>query len=220
MVKKENTQKITKFTPKTPDEYARDLKLDLMKNIGEAQAIVLLRPTPKAEIKKLTMGSMTFDYVEHAYVSELLDTALLMDWDLIVTHQERVDNEALVHGYIEARFKNGTTIKRYGSGGAVKQPTNRNQTWADVFKASTSDLLKNCAARMGVARDLYRDDKIIEARERAASQSPSSYVGVGTEPATVAQRQEMIELGYDIQVGLTREQADKLLKDNLSTTDE
>ncbi len=151
---------------KTLPEYEKQLKENLMEAIGKAQAVMLLKPTPKGEKRKRLMnpsrprgaGNPEFTYVEHAYVSETLDLALLMDWDLVVTKSERIGEEAFVEGYIEARFKNGMKIKRSGYGGA-KKVNNPNQSWGDVFKAATSDLLKNCASRMGVARDLYRTEE-------------------------------------------------------------
>lgn len=192
-----NKQTLSVAEYKSLPEYERQLKENLMENIGKAQAVMLLKPTPKGEKRYRLMnpgraagaGNPRFTYVEHAYVSETLDLALLMDWDLVVTKSERIGDEAFVEGYIEARFKNKMTIKRSGFGGA-KKVNNPNQSWGDVFKAATSDLLKNCAARMGVARDLYRtEEKQIEEVYEKATPVPQETVAAldNDKPATPAQ---------------------------------
>lgn len=159
-------QKDNEKTVSLVEKYKTDLRAELSEKIGIAQATVLLQPTPTKEIRKRLMNpkmpksdrNPEFSYVEQAYVSELLDLALFMDWDLVVTKSERVGEEALVEGYLEARFKSGITVKKHGFGGATHR-NNPNLTWGDTFKAAASDLMKNCAARMGIGRDLYRKDE-------------------------------------------------------------
>jgi len=178
---------ITTKEYKAIDVYKKELKEKLMENIGTAQAVVLLKPTPKGEKRKRLMNpskpkgqyNPEFTYLEQAYVSETLDMALMMDWDLVLTKSERIGEEAFVEGYIDARFKNGMKIRRSGFGGAVKR-NNANQSWGDVFKAATSDLMKNCAARMGIGRDLYRhEEKITEKPVPQGTGSNDAYTEEG-----------------------------------------
>jgi len=201
---------IAKLPYKSREAYKSQLKEQLMEAIGTAQAVMLLQKTPKGEIRKRLMNPQKpagannpeFSYVEHAYVSEQLDLTFFMDWDLIVTKSERVGEEALVEGYLECRFKNKTIIKKHGFGGAVHR-NNPNMTWGDTFKSATSDLLKNCAARMGIARDLYRHeekvtDKFIEIKSEPKGEAPQ--LEDGSRPATEAQLQTIKSLDPEFDV--------------------
>lgn len=145
------------------NKAALTLKEQLIDKIGKAQATLLLQRTPAGEVRRRKLNpnnpnSPTFDYIEHAYVSETLNFATGLDWDLVVTSQERVGEEALVGGYIEVRLKE-ITIRKHGFGAAKRIAANQNQTWGDVFNSATSRLLKVCAARMGLGLDLYRHEE-------------------------------------------------------------
>lgn len=183
------------------------LKQELIEKIGKATATLLLQKTPRTEVRKRLLnpskprgpGNPEFSYLEHAYVSETLNFAFLLDWDLIITRSERIGQEAFVEGYIEVRFKTGKSVRKYGFGGAVKIETNRNQTWADVFKSAESDMLKNCAARLGLGLDLYRhEEKQVEMITAAA---PKQEVRVvlpdGDKPATEQQMATLKALKHD-----------------------
>lgn len=166
------------------------LKDEILQKVGRAQAIIMFGKTPKGEIRKRLMnpklpkgpGNPEFSYLEHAFVSETLNLAFALDWDLVVTKSERVGMEALVEGYIEVRLKE-RTVRKAGFGGAVRIENNRNQTWGDVFKAATSDMLKNAAARLGIGLDLYRHE------ERAVEQADKTPVAPkdNGDPATPEQ---------------------------------
>lgn len=153
------------LTVKDRENYLEDLKKIIMEQVGLAQSVILLQKTPKGEIKKRLLnpskprgrGNPEFKYVKHSYVSKILNFAFALQWNLIITKSERIGEEALVEGYIEITTKNGNLIKKYGYGGA-KHRDNPATTWADTFKAATSNMLKNAAARLGVALDLYDDD--------------------------------------------------------------
>lgn len=221
--------KDTGLTITTPDDvrekFKTELKQDLIEKIGKAQATILLQKTPKKEIRKRLLNptlprgprNPEFTYVEHAYVSETLNFATLLDWDLIVVHQERIGDEALVHGYLEIRFKGNTTVKKYGYGGAKRIEANRNQTWADVFKSATSDMLKNCAARLGLALDLYRhEEKITEVVQEVSPENPkpgaAPVLANENEPPKESQLQTIKNLGGDPEKFKTFGQAAREIK--------
>lgn len=199
---------VTKTAMQIREAAADTLKQELIEKIGKATATLLLQKTPRTEVRKRLLnpskprgpGNPEFSYLEHAYVSETLNFAFMLDWDLIITRSERIGSEAFVEGYIEVRFKNGKAVRKAGFGGAVKIEANRNQTWADVFKSAESDMLKNCAARLGLGLDLYRhEEKVIE---KAIVQAPIAQptrvlLEDGEKPATEQQMATLKALKHD-----------------------
>lgn len=181
--------------PKTRTGYMREQKIKLMKEIGIAQAALLLQKTPAHEIKKRKGGGgMELSYVEHAYVSETLNFATLMNWDLIVLEREKIgDDEVVVHGYLEVRFLNGMIVKKYASGGAKKSYPN--QPMADVYNSATSKMLRAAAARLGIGLDLYRHEASVEEEAEYKSTTPVTISADDNEPATDTQIETMKNLG-------------------------
>lgn len=190
------------------ESAANLLKQELIEKIGKSTATLLLQKTPRTEVRKRLLnpskprgpGNPEFSYLEHAYVSETLNFAFMLDWDLIITRSERIGQEAFVEGYIEVRFKNGKAVRKAGFGGAVKIEANRNQTWADVFKSAESDMLKNCAARLGLGLDLYRHEE--KQVEQITAAAPKQEVRVvfpdGDKPATEQQLATLKSLKHDL----------------------
>lgn len=208
---------LNQFRPKPKERkgYIKAQKKALMEKIGEAQATLLLQETPKSEIRKRPgPGKMQFEYVEHAYVTETLNWATLLNWDLIVTDRERVDNEVIVHGYLEVRFPN-TTVKKYGTGGAKIQTNNPAIKIADAYKSATSDLLKVCAARLGLGLDLYRSDdsKRVVQEQKRPTKPKAEEPADSNDPATTVQIDILKREGVkNIPDNMTKGQARELIK--------
>lgn len=209
------------ITIKERDDAITEQKRELVKAIGKAQAILLLQKTPKTEIRKRLMnpskprgrGNPEFSYVEHAYVTEMLNWATLLNWDVIVESRERIEDEAVVHGYIEIRFPNGNVVKKYGSGGMRHIAANRNMGWADAFKGATSDMIKNCAMRLGLGLDLYRteEEDVIEPVKDVGVERQVLPAGDDNDPAKVSQLNILKTFKVEVPADITRGQAAKLI---------
>jgi hypothetical protein len=207
------------LTFKDRETYIKDLKNDLITKIGLAQAAILLQKTPGREVRKRLLNpskpkgpdNPEFSYLEHAYVSETLNFALALNWDLIVTRSERIDQEALVEGYLEVRTKEAV-IRKHGFGGAKRIIANRNQTWADVFKSATSDLLKNCAARLGLGLDLYRHEEKTQEVVKEKIENKDKNIPDNNAPATEAQLNTIANMGGEFNKDMTFNQAVEKIK--------
>lgn len=217
--KKQPLSYMDTFDVKTREKAVFEQKRKLIENIGKAQAILLLQETPDSEKRTRLMnpskpagrGNPEFTYLEHAYVSETLNWATMLNWDLIVTHQERVEDQAIVHGYLEVRFPT-MTIKKHASGGMRYRANNPNMTWADAFNGATSRMLKVAAARLGIGLDLYRTEE--QSLEELPEPQPQAIKpGLDdNDPATAAQLQAMKSLGLRIPENLTFKQARDLIQ--------
>jgi|GEM_PF-3889266 len=189
------------LTRKSRKGYMQEQKIRLMKQIGVAQSVLLLQKTPKNEIRKRKLNpnnpnSPSFDYVEHAYVSETLNFATLLDWDLVVDKTERLDGEVIVEGHIIVRLPSGKVVTKYGTGGAKRIINNQNQTWADVYNSATSKMLKVAAARLGLGLDLYRHEE--KDQEEIVSTKQITIATDDDEPATDQMIETLQKLGLAI----------------------
>jgi len=190
------------LTRKSRKGYMQEQKIRLMKQIGVAQSVLLLQKTPKNEIRKRKLNpnnpnSPSFDYVEHAYVSETLNFATLLDWDLVVDKTERLDGEVIVEGHIIVRLPSGKVVTKYGTGGAKRIINNQNQTWADVYNSATSKMLKVAAARLGLGLDLYRHEEK-DQEEIVSTKQITIATDDDDEPATDQMIETLQKLGLAI----------------------
>lgn len=160
-------------------KHIDSLKLELAQQIGESRAAVLMQRTPKHEIRTRLLnpnkpegsGNPRFRYVEHSWVTKMLNFAFAFNWDIVVEEIKEYSNEVVVYGYLEVRTKS-TTIRKWGFGGAKIHSNSPNEKRADVFKSALSDMLKVCAARIGLGLDLYRtEDKRLQDIEEAPVES-------------------------------------------------
>jgi len=198
-------------------------KAELAQNIGTAQSILLLQKTPKGEIRhRPGPGGRQLAYIEHAYVTETLNWAFGMKWNLIVTAREKLSNECIVHGYLEVPIGD-MMVRKDGTGSAITLP---NVPIGDIYKSATSDLLKVCAARLGLGLDLYRhDESLIQAPPSPAKTAQSVVYGETQQggndymfkPATAQQLKVLADLGVEIPDKCTFEQAAKLIRENKQT---
>jgi hypothetical protein len=151
--------------------------------LNEAQLSILLNRTPAWAVKTRVGGSgKMYKYVPHGYVTDVLNKAFGFDWDLIIDpvadgklyalEIEDVVNRAsgavqkqnrhvAVSGHLVIRVHglNGapdTIITKHGFGSQLWLPT---MEFGDALKAALSDLLKVCAQRLGVALDLYWNER-------------------------------------------------------------
>lgn len=206
-------------------------KTEIISKIGEAQATLLLQRVPESEIRHRKLNpkkpnSPTFDYVEHAFVSETLNWVTGLDWDLIIEQRERIDDQAIVHGYIEVRFKNGMTIKKHASGAMRYIAANMNMTWADAYNGATSRMLRAAAARLGLGLEFYRHEEDMETSNGnngggvPTPSTPPQQLPDAGEPAMDAQKDALRKLNITFNETITKgEAADLLRKFNRKTSE-
>lgn len=223
MPRKKTLSYMDKFDIKDRNEAVREQKQELIKKIGRAQAILLLQETPKSEVRTRLMNpkrpkgpsNPEFSYLEHAYVSETLNWATMLNWDLVVEERERIDDQAVVHGYIEIRFPN-MTIRKHASGGMRYIAKNPNMTWADAFNGATSRMLKVAASKLGIGLDLYRTQESTQEEMAAATQANGKQNhSEEDDPATQDQIQAMKNLKLNVPRNITFGQAKAMITKEL-----
>lgn len=146
-------------------ELATTMADGLPQVLTKAQETFLLQRTPPEEVKtRQGRGGMVMKYVEHSYVTELLNNVFGFDWDFEITDKQILEDEVLVQARLTVRTLDGRTItktqfggadiKRFGSGPKSGKPL----SIADDYKAAGSDALKKCGSLLGIALDLYGRD--------------------------------------------------------------
>ena len=188
-------------------KHIDNLRLELKQEIGESRAALLMQRTPKHEIRTRLLnptkpegtGNPRFRYVEHSWVTKMLNFAFAFNWDLVVEEIKEYTDQVVVRGYLEVRTKT-TTIRKWGIGGAKFHPNSPNEKKADVFNAAQSHMLKRCAMLLGLGIDLYRhEDKAVQEVEEVNVKEATEAgkitdvvikdgkVSVEVKPATLAQ---------------------------------
>lgn len=132
---------------------------------------VLDEPTPKEKIKRRKgRGGQEFDYVDTGYVVKKLDEVFNKAWDFEVVDKQvgrehiwvlgRLTVKFIVNGQIHSITKmqfGGSEVKRTRDGKIIDI--------ADDLKAAASDSLKKCASLLGVAGDIYFQEKQFNTQE-------------------------------------------------------
>lgn len=133
---------------------------------------VLDEPTPKEKIKRRKgRGGLEFDYVETGYVVKKLDEVFNKAWDFEIIDKQVGQEHIWVLGKLTVKFmdKNGNihTITKMQFGGSEVKRTKDGKVIdiADDLKAAASDSLKKCASLLGVAGDIYFQEKNLNTQE-------------------------------------------------------
>ena len=149
---------------------------------NDAQLNILLNRTPEWAIKKREgAGGTLYKYVPHGYVTDQLNKAFGFNWDLIIDPIEAGNMYAIqfvatdkngksldfpkryiaVAGHITVRVYDPKAEEMYTitKSGFGSQEWLANQEFGDALKGARSDLVKTCAFQLGVALDLYWDEK-------------------------------------------------------------
>lgn len=154
--------------------------------MNDAQVRIVTGKTPEYAIRKRVGPSgRTLSYVSHGYVTDQLNKAFGFDWDIILkpmstsgqlfaleveripitkggkpTGEIKETRHVAVCGDLIVRIHDGievvATITKSGFGSQIWLPT---MELGDALKAARSDLLKTCAAPLGIALDLYWNDQ-------------------------------------------------------------
>lgn len=157
-------------------------KADIINSVyNEAQLRILLNRTPKWAIKVREGPGGSYKYVPHGYVTDQLNKAFGFNWDIVNDPIEVGNMYAIqfvttdkngkvldfpkryvaVAGHITVRVFDPKTRETYTitKSGFGSQEWLPGQEFGDALKGANSDLVKVCAYRLGVALDLYWDEK-------------------------------------------------------------
>jgi len=185
VAKKENKEEVIKgeiVLREAPVQRVVNEKDIILPAMNAAQMRILINQTPKWAVKvRQGKGGRTFKYVPHGYVADQLNKAFGFDWDLLIDPMAngnmyaleleplydpkgvliRNDRHIAVCGrlVVRVRDKNGklvTAITKSGFGSQMWLPT---MEFGDALKAARSDLVKTCAFQLGIALDLYYNEK-------------------------------------------------------------
>lgn len=149
--------------------------------LNEAQLSILLNKTPEWAVKIRTgPGGKTYKYVPHGYVTDVMNKAFGFDWDLFIDDigqgrkfelqlEEVLKPNGQIlktrrhlaicgHITVHAKDKDGNVhdIVKYGIGSQEWLPT---MEFGDALKGARSDLVKVCAYQLGIALDLYWNER-------------------------------------------------------------
>lgn len=147
----------------------------IMPAFSQAQLRVLTNQTPKWAIKvRQGKGGMLYKYVPHGYVTDMLNKLFGFDWDLVIDPIEDGKMYSLqiekfqdgtetrhvsVAGHLIVRAGKGKEQKQIVKYGFGSQTWNKTMEFGDALKGARSDLIKTCAYQLGIALDLYYNEK-------------------------------------------------------------
>lgn len=156
--------------------------------ITEAQQIIISQRTPREDVRyRQGKGGKELAYVDHAYVTRLLNEAFGWNWDFEVDNEEilyvgeqRRPFEVRCRGKLTVRNANGNAIVKMQFGSQpieMLRDGSAPVSLGDAFKGSASDALKKCASLLGIALDLYDSDSDVNQRKPQAPRpaQPTSY---------------------------------------------
>lgn len=154
--------------------------------VSNAQLAILTMQTPESKIRtRQGRGGTKLKYVDHAYVTEVLNRAFGYNWDFQIVREETIiatgkPVEISVLGELTVHTGTGTIKKnQYGAqaidymSGSKDMPV----SIGDAKKGAASDALKKCASLIGVALDLYDSDGDL-GRDRQAEWNTQTYADV------------------------------------------
>lgn len=158
-----------------PEQRIIDIEEVQQPAVNAAQLRMLTGQTPKWAIKTRQGRGNVYKYVPHGYVTDTLNKAFGFDWDLIL---DPISNGQLYSLEIEKDSKGiqimrhvvvaGRLIVRAGKGAQAKEIIKSgfgSQQWlngmelGDALKGARSDLIKTCAFQLGIALDLYWNER-------------------------------------------------------------
>lgn len=135
--------------------------------LDKAQQAIITQSTPPDEIRtRQGRGGKRLSYVDHAYVTRLLNNAFAFNWDFETDEAEVLyvsekPYEVKCRGKLTVRVGDMSIVKmQYGCQPLefMRDNPDKPVSLGDAFKGAASDALKKCASLLGVALDLYDSD--------------------------------------------------------------
>lgn len=146
--------------------------------LDKAQQAILTQSTPAEDVRhRQGRGGRQLAYVDHAYVTRLLNNAFAFNWDFETDEAEVLyigdrPYEVKCRGKLTIRVGDMAIVKmQYGCQPLefMKNEPEKPVSLGDAFKGAASDALKKCASLLGIALDLYDSDSDLN-RGRAPQQ--------------------------------------------------
>lgn len=146
---------------------------DLAMVVSEAQQTILSQKTPPSEIRRRQgKGGMMLRYVDHAYVTRLLNNAFGWAWDFEILETELLSwdgkpFEVRCIGRLTVNANGAQIVKTQCGSQAIEflRDGSKPVTIGDAYKGAASDAIKKCASLLGIALDLYDSDAPVTKRE-------------------------------------------------------
>lgn len=134
--------------------------------VTSAQQTVLSQQTPAAQVRwRQGKGGRQLRYVDHAYVTRLLNNAFGWAWDFEILETELIHwgelpFEVRCVGRLTVHANGATIIKTQCGSQAIEflKDGSKPVTIGDAYKGAGSDALKKCASLLGIALDMYDSD--------------------------------------------------------------
>lgn len=131
----------------------------------------LTEKTPREYVKKRKgRGGLELDYVETGYVVDQLNKKFNCMWSFRVLREGVGKDKVWVLGeltvYIPTQFGIQPIVKTQYGGGDIKKTREGGEVIdvGDDLKGAASDALKKCASLLGIASDIYWQDRTFEER--------------------------------------------------------
>ena len=161
--------------------------------LDKAQQLIITQSTPAEEIRtRQGRGGRRLSYVDHAYVTRLLNNAFAFNWDFETDEAEVLyvgdkPYEVKCRGKLTVRVGDMSIVKmQYGCQPLefMKAEPDKPVSLGDAFKGAASDALKKCASLLGIALDLYDSDSDINTGKVAQPPRPDPAATDRVKPAT------------------------------------
>lgn len=140
---------------------------DISAIVSAAQQTILSQRTPQSEIRlRKGKGGRQFRYVDHAYVTRLLNNAFGWAWDFEILETELLTwndkpFEVRCIGRLTVNANGARIVKTQCGSQAIEFMSDGSGTpvtIGDAYKGAASDAIKKCASLLGIALDLYDSD--------------------------------------------------------------
>lgn len=157
----------------TTDIIPTEPSAELSAIVSAAQQTILSQRTPPSEVRlRQGKGGRMLRYVDHAYVTRLLNNAFGWAWDFEILETELLSwdgkpFEVRCIGRLTVNANGAQIVKTQCGSQAIEfmKDGSKPVTIGDAYKGSASDALKKCASLLGIALDLYDSDSPATKRE-------------------------------------------------------
>lgn len=145
--------------------------------VTSAQQTILSQRTPESEVRwREGKGGRRLRYVDHAYVTRILNNAFGWAWDFEILETELLSwdgkpFEVRCIGRLTVHANGVTIVKTQCGSQAIEfmRDGSKPVTIGDAYKGAASDAIKKCSSLLGIALDLYDSDAPTDRRSQMIS---------------------------------------------------
>lgn len=183
-------------------------------NILPEQILHMMQRTPKDHVySRPAKGGGNWDFVTGTYVEKVLNYTFGWDWDHEVKQVIESNGQVIILGRLTVRTINGKTIVKEQWGRAdvkYKKGTQTPLDYGNDLKAATTDSLKKCASKLGIASDIYGKNEFKEIQTEVVDVEPvTTTVSNPTDKPTESQIVTLKALGFQWteELNITKQEA-------------